>query len=267
MNDGLTDAVERAEPLDQEMNVRILSGVLAQITKAYPAVDARRDLQIHVTYANVTRFCKLLFCVIWIAAMDTPAAKACRLLRRQAVARSHELEAAGVSRTTLAKLVERGTVRRVARGVYSLPDASPDVGHDLARAACQVPGGVVCLLSALRFHRLTTQNPFEVWVAIPPNAWRPAGGGVPIRFIHVARSHLADGVEHHRIEGTKVAITTPAKTVADCFKFRNRIGTDVAIEALREFVQRHPGKIDSLLRHAKIDRVERVIRPYLESLA
>ena len=219
-----------------------------------------------VTYAKVPSVCKLLFCVIGIAAMDTPAAKACRLLRRQAVARSREFEAAGVSRTMLAKLVERGTLRRVARGVYSLPDASPDVGHDLARAGRQAPGGVVCLLSALRFHRLTTQNPFEVWVAIPPNAWRPVGGGVPIRFVHVARPHLADGVEHHRIEGTKVAITTPAKTVADCFKFRNRIGTDVAIEALKEFVQRHPGEIDALLRHAKVDRVERVIRPYLESV-
>ncbi len=225
------------------------------------------DLQLLVTYVKVHILCNFLFRVIRIAAMATPAAKACRLLRRQAVARSREFEAVGVSRTMLAKLVERGTVRRVSRGVYSLPDASPEVGHDLARAVRQVPGGVVCLLSALRFHRLTTQNPFEVWVAIPPNAWRPVGGGAPIRFVHVARPHLADGVEHHRIEGTKVAVTTPAKTVADCFKFRNRIGTDVAIEALREFVQRHPGKIDSLLRHAKVDRVERVIRPYLESVA
>lgn len=232
-----------------------------------PKASRVPNLQMLVTYEKVPSVCKLLFCVIWIAAMATPAAKAFRLLCRQAVARSRELEAAGVSRTMLAKLVERGTVRRVARGVYSLPDASPDVGHDLARAARQVPGGVVCLLSALRFHRLTTQNPFEVWVAIPPNAWRPVGGGAPIRFVHVARPHLADGVEYHRIEGTKVAVTTPAKTVADCFKFRNRIGTDVAIEALREFVQRHPAKIDSLLRHAKVDRVERVIRPYLESVA
>lgn len=199
--------------------------------------------------------------------MDTPDAKARRLLRRRTIARSHDLEQAGVSRTMLAKLVERGTVARVGRGLYSLPGTSPSAGHDLARAARQVPKGVVCLLSALRFHRLSTQNPFEVWVAIPSKAWRPVGCATPIRFVHVSPSHLADGVEHHDIEGTAVAITTPAKTVADCFKFRNRIGTDVAIEALRGFLDRHPGRLDVLMRHARVDRVERVIRPYLEGLA
>lgn len=199
--------------------------------------------------------------------MDSPDTKARTLLHREGVARSRDLERAGVSRAMLTKLVERGVVSRVSRGLYSLPEGRRSASHQFAAVARQVPRGVICLLSALRFHRLTTQNPYEVWVAVPSKAWRPAGTDVGTRLVHVSQRHLDDGVEEHVIDGTKVRMTSPAKTVADCFKFRNSIGTDVAIEALREFLRQSPQKTETLLRHARIDRVERVIRPYLESLA
>jgi predicted transcriptional regulator of viral defense system len=199
--------------------------------------------------------------------VDTPETKARTFLRREGVARSRDLERAGVSRAMLAKLVERGAVSRISRGLYSLPDARTSASHQFAAVARHVPRGVICLLSALRFHRLTTQNPYEIWVAVPSKAWRPAGMATGIRFVHVSQRHLDDGVEEHLIDGTKVRMTNPAKTVADCFKFRNSIGTDVAIEALREFLRQSPQKTEALLRHARVDRVERVIRPYLESLA
>ena len=199
--------------------------------------------------------------------MNAPDTKARTFLRREGVARSRDLERAGVSRAMLAKLVERGVVSRVSRGLYSLPDARLSASHQFAVVSRQVPRGVICLLSALRFHRLTTQNPYEVWVAVPSKAWRPVGTAAGLRLVHVSKRHLDDGVEEHVIDGTKVRMTNPAKTVADCFKFRNSIGTDVAIEALREFLRQSPQKTEALLRHARVDRVERVIRPYLESLA
>jgi predicted transcriptional regulator of viral defense system len=130
-----------------------------------------------------------------------------------------------------------------------------------------VPRGVICLLSALRFHNLTTQNPFEVWMAIPHKAWRPKGEGVRLRLMHLSGHALTSGVEEHRIEGVPVRVFNPAKTVADCFKFRNKIGLDVALEALRDYRRKHRSGMDELWRFAKVCRVTAVMRPYLEALA
>jgi len=182
------------------------------------------------------------------------------------IARSRELEAAGVTRTQIRRLVASGVIERAARGLYRLPDTPRSERQDLAEASRRVPGGVVCLLSALRFHGLTTQNPFEVWMAIDSKAWRPRVEHPPLRLVYLTEPVLGAGVEHHDIDGVRVSIFGAAKTVADCFKFRNKIGTDVAVEALRDFHRQHPKDLETLWRYAGVDRVARVMKPYLESI-
>lgn len=199
--------------------------------------------------------------------MDIRHYAARRLLKRVGVVRSRDLEEVGLRRSQLRRLVERGEIERVGRGLYALPGASATEHSDLVRAAKLVPGGVICLLSALRFHGLTTQNPFEVWLAIDRKAWRPRIDHPPLRLVFMSGPALTDGVERHVIEGVKVQVFSAAKTVADCFKFRNRIGTDVAVEALREYRRRFPKRLHDVLRYAEVDRVARVIQPYLESVA
>lgn len=199
--------------------------------------------------------------------MDIRHYAARRLLKRVGVVRSRDLEEVGLRRSQLRRLVERGEIERVGRGLYALPGASATEHSDLVRAAKLVPGGVICLLSALRFHGLTTQNPFEVWLAIDRKAWRPRIDHPPLRLVFMSGSALTDGVERHVIEGVKLQVFSAAKTVADCFKFRNRIGADVAVEALREYRRRFPKRLHDVLRYAEVDRVARVIQPYLESVA
>ncbi len=196
-----------------------------------------------------------------------PAARAERLLRRLGIARSRDLERAGISRTQLRRLVQQGRVERLARGLYALPGTPRDERSDLAKAARRVPAGVICLLSALRFHGLTTQNPFEVWMAIDRKAWRPRVDHPPLRLVYMSGDSLETGIEEHDVGGVTVRVFSAAKTVADCFKFRNRIGTDVAVEALRDFRRRHPKGLEEVWRFAEVDRVTRVIQPYLDTLA
>jgi predicted transcriptional regulator of viral defense system len=188
------------------------------------------------------------------------------VLARSGIARSRDLERAGVSRTQIRRLVERGVIERVGRGLYRDPGAPPTERSDLAQAARLVPGGVVCLLSALRFHGLTTQNPFEVWMAIDRKAWRPRPGHPPLRFVFLSGVALREGVEEHRVDGVRLRVFSAAKTVADCFKFRNKIGTDVAVEALREYRRAHPKALEAVWRFAEVDRVTRVMGPYLEAV-
>jgi predicted transcriptional regulator of viral defense system len=198
---------------------------------------------------------------------STPSDKARRLLARAGIARSRDFERAGVSRTQLGVLAERGLVERVGRGLYVLPGADRSEHHHLAQAARRVPGGVICLLSALRFHGLTTQNPFEVWVAIDRKAWRPRVEHPPLRLVYLSGAALLEGVEEHRADGVTVRVFSAAKTVADCFKFRNKVGIDVAVEALRDYVRLHPKGLEAVWRHAEIDRVTRIILPYLETIS
>ncbi len=190
-----------------------------------------------------------------------------RLLRESGIARTRDLERHGVSRTQLRRLCERGLVERVARGLYSLPGAVLTERHSLAEASRQVPGAVVCLLSALRFHGLTTQDPHEVWMAIERKAWRPRQRNVRMRLVYLSGSALREGVEEHDIGGVRVRVFRPAKTVADCFKFRNKVGIDVAIGALRDFTRRRRGGANELARFARVCRVRRVMQPYLDALA
>lgn len=187
------------------------------------------------------------------------------LAARRGIIRPRDLTAAGIPRGWIYRLHKRGLLERVGRGLYRLPGADLTASHTLAEAARRMPKGVVCLLSALQFHQLTTQLPHEVWIAIDVKAWKPRTGGLPARVVRFSGEALTAGIEHHDIEGVDVKVYTPAKTVADCFKYRSKIGLDVAIEALRDFVRERRGSMDELWRYAKICRVANVMRPYLEA--
>jgi predicted transcriptional regulator of viral defense system len=162
-------------------------------------------------------------------------------------------------------MVGAGQLRQVARGLYAPAGFEPTEHHGLAAATALVPDGIVCLLSALQFHRLGTQAPFEVWLAIGTKARKPTVANPPLRIVRFSEPALREGVETRSIEGVAVRVTTPARTVADCFKYRNKIGLDVALEALREY-RRARRSIDDLTRAARIVRVANVMRPYLEAV-
>src|SRR3989338_1891039 len=181
--------------------------------------------------------------------------------------RAHELSKQGIPRVYLQRLEERGFLVREARGLYRVPNAKITENHSLAEAAKRVSHGAVCLLSALRFHGLTTQAPSEVWLAIGWKARAPKKDTQQLRIVRMSGKALTEGVEQHQIEGVSVKIYNPAKTVADCFKYRNKVGLDVALEALRDYKQTYRGGMDELWRFAKICRVARVMRPYLQALS
>lgn len=172
----------------------------------------------------------------------------------------------GIGREQLRRFRDRGVVEQIGRGLYRLPGAEISEHQSLVEAAKRIPQGVVCLQSALRFHGLTTQNPFEVWLALDRKARLPKVDAPPLRFVRFSGLALTQGIEEHRLQGVQVRIYSPAKTVADCFKYRNKIGLDVAVEALGDYVRQGSGSLDDLWRFAKICRVSNVIRPYLESL-
>jgi predicted transcriptional regulator of viral defense system len=188
------------------------------------------------------------------------------ILNRLGIARSRDLERVGISRTQLRRLKDQGLIERVGRGLYSRVGAVLTERHGLAEAARRVPRGTVCLLSALRFHGLTTQNPFEVWLAIDRKAWRPRAAHPPLRLVYLSGAALREGVEEHNVGGVPVRVFSAAKTVADCFKFRNKIGTDVAVEALRDYRRLHTKRLEAVWRFAEVDRVTKVLRPYLEAV-
>jgi predicted transcriptional regulator of viral defense system len=191
--------------------------------------------------------------------------KVLNLLRHAGTARSQELVAAGATRSELSRLVAAGELLRVARGIYALPDHQPSEHGSLASVAKRAPGVVFCLLTALRLHDLTTQSPFEVWIAIGNKSHPPRLDYPPLRTVRFSDASLRAGVEVRHIDGTAARVTNPAKTVADCFKFRSKIGLDVAIEALRDALRSRKASVDDLWRYARIDRVSNVMRPYLDS--
>lgn len=187
------------------------------------------------------------------------------LAARQPLVRPRDVEALGIAREFLLRLYRQGLLVRPARGVYALANRSVTEHHTLAVAAKRVPRGIVCLLSALRFHGLTTQDPHEVWIAIDFKAHKPSIESPALRVLRFSGRALAEGIDTHVIEGVQVRIYCPAKTVADCFKYRNKIGVDVAIEALRDALRTKKATVDEIYRFAKICRVAKVMRPYLEA--
>jgi predicted transcriptional regulator of viral defense system len=179
--------------------------------------------------------------------------------------RPRDLTARGIPAVYLHRLHERGLLERVARGVYARPGAAASEHRSLAEACKRVPRGVVCLLSALRFHGMTTQSPFEVWLAVGPHDRLPRPDYPPLRVVRFGGSALTDGVEEHAIDRVPVRLTTPARTVADCFKYRNKIGLDVALEALKDCLARRLATPDELHQAATRRGVAGVLRPYLEA--
>ena len=199
--------------------------------------------------------------------MDTAANKLIDLVRNQGLIRPRDLAPLGIPRVSLTRAVRRGELERIGRGLYGLPGRPVSAHGSLAEVARRVPKGVVCLLSALRFHGLTTQAPFEVWLAIENKSIAPKLDYPPLRIVRFSGAALTEGVEVHVVDGVMVRVTGVAKTVADCFKYRNKIGLDVALEALREAWREKSMTSEDLWRYAKVCRVANVMRPYLESLA
>ena len=202
-----------------------------------------------------------------MATSRTQRSRALALLGLQPILRLKDFTAQDVGPETLARLVREGMIVRVARGLYQRADASADAGHSLAEAAALVPKGVVCLISALQFHELTLQMPSAVWMAIDRTAWRPRIEYPPVRFVRFSGTALTDGVKRHRIEGVEVAITDPARTIVDCFRYRGKVGLDVALEGLREGLRQRKVTSDQLWRHATKMRVWSVLKPYVEATA
>ncbi|NNU40941.1 transcriptional regulator [Rhizobium sophorae] len=191
--------------------------------------------------------------------------RALDLLKARGMLRLKDFVAEGIGPETLARLVREEAVVRPARGLYQLPDTQAEAAHALAEAAVLVPKGVVCLTSALQYHELTLQMPSAVWMAIDRTAWRPKIDYPPIKFVRFKGSALIEGVERHRIEGVEVTITNPARSIVDCFRYRAKVGLDVAMEGLREGLRRRKTTSDDLWTYAKEARIWSIMRPYVEA--
>ncbi|MGH8568807.1 MAG: type IV toxin-antitoxin system AbiEi family antitoxin domain-containing protein [Gammaproteobacteria bacterium] len=189
------------------------------------------------------------------------------LARKSGVIRARDITGLGIPTEYLRRLHRRGLLVRVGRGLYMLPRVGVTAQHSLAQVSKKIPNGVICLLSALQFHQLGTQAPSEVWVALDRKARPPRADSQALRLVRMSGEVLAAGVQEHRIEKVPVRIYGPAKTVADCFKYRNKIGMDIALEALRDYRRRYPRGTEDLWRYAHVCRVTHVMRPYLEALA
>lgn len=200
--------------------------------------------------------------------MSDPAATAKALIQRKGAVRSRELEEAGVARVQLSRMVAAGELIRLARGVYTAPGvAHPGKEEGVLVVAERIPEASLCLLTALRLHGLTTQAPFDVWIAIGNKDRVPRLDWPPLRIVRFSGAAVTAGLETRIIGSKLVHVTNVAKTVADCFKFRNLVGMDVAIEALREALRARAASVDELWKYAAICRVTKIMRPYLEALA
>lgn len=193
--------------------------------------------------------------------------RALQLLATLGVVRPRDLIQRGIPRSVLQRLVQRGLAVRVGRGLYTLADDEPGEHRRLVEASRRVPHGVICLASALSLHGLTTQQPFEVWVAIEGAARQPRVDHPPLRVVRMSGDAFSEGVEQHEIDGVSVPAFGVAKTVADTFKFRSKVGLDLALEALRQVLEERRATIDELWSMSRVCRVANVMKPYLESLA
>lgn len=187
------------------------------------------------------------------------------LAREKGIIRAEDVEAVGISRNYLYRMHKEGLLSKSAVGLYTLPEAPVTENSSLAEIAKRLPHAVVCLISALSYHGITTQIPHEIWLTIPRGSWLPGVKYPPLNLTYVSGPAYSFGIQEHVINGVAVKIYSPAKTVADCFKFRNKVGLDVAIEALREAWRSHKVTMDELVEAAGIDRVSKIMRPYLEA--
>ena len=197
---------------------------------------------------------------------DTLIAKVLALFEERTVLRPRDLNEYGLPQSYLTRLYQRGQVERIGRGLYALPQANITRHHSLVQTVVAVPDGVVCLLSALQYYGLTTQNPSQVWLAIANKAHHPRLETPPVHIVRFSGGALTSGIQSEMIEGVAVKIYNPAKTVADCFKFRHKIGLDVALEALKDCYVQDQCSIPELWHYAEICRMTTVMKPYLEML-
>lgn len=197
----------------------------------------------------------------------TKTDKLIELTRRQTVIRPRDLARARIPRNYLMRLVKRGQLQKLGRGIYTSPTAPASEHVSLLEASRKIPKGVICLLSALSFYEIGTQLPSEVWIAIDVKAWKPRVNSPAVRIMRFSGRALHFGVQESRVTGGKIRIFSPAKTVADCFKYRHKIGIDVALEALREAYRQRKVSMNELFEAAKVCRVGNVMKPYLESLS
>mgnify|MGYP004703293755 CR=1 FL=1 len=187
------------------------------------------------------------------------------LARIKGIIRAEDVEAVGISRNYLYRMLKEDLLKKSAVGLYALSEAPVTENSDLVEISKRMPQAVVCLISALSYHEITTQIPHEIWLAIPRGSWRPDVEYPPLNLTYVSEPAYSFGVQEHVINGVTVKIYSPAKTVADCFKFRNKIGLDVTIEALREAWRSRKVTVDELVKAAEINRVSKIMRPYLEA--
>jgi predicted transcriptional regulator of viral defense system len=189
-----------------------------------------------------------------------------KLARKRGLLHVRDISALGVPTVVLTRLARAGKLERTGRGIYVLPDRPASAHRSLAEIALRTPRGVVCLLSALRVHEIGTQAPFEIWLALPAGVLPPRLNSPTIRVVRMSGGSLTQGIERIEVDGVKVPVFNAAKTIADCFKFRNKIGLDVALEALREGWRERRVTMDGLWRYARLNRVANVMRPYLEAM-
>lgn len=192
---------------------------------------------------------------------------ALKIVKEKGMVRPRELEEYGIAREHLQRMVDRGLLVRAARGLYRIPNADFSENISLAEAGKKVPNGIVCLLSALRYHDLTTASPHAVWMAVERTSKTPKIDWPPIKIMKFSGKSFDNGIEEAIIDNVRIRVYSPAKTVADCFKYRNKIGLDVALEALRDCRRQKKCSIDEIWHFAEIDRVSNIMRPYLESIA
>ena len=201
--------------------------------------------------------------------MPRPITKTAALLRmaRKGLVRARDLEGAGIPRVYLSRLTERGLLEQVDRGLYQRADGQVTELNSIAQVAARVPHATVCLLSALQLHGLTAEVPHAVWIMIDRHGRMPKLTYPKLEVVRASGKAREQGLSTRLVEGVRVSITTPAKTVADCFRYRRHVGLDVALAALRDYLRKHRNGIDALVISAKADRIYPLMRPYLEALA
>lgn len=193
--------------------------------------------------------------------------KILELAEQMGLVRPRDVEAAGIPREYLLRLYRNGDLVRVGRGLYALPGMQKSESLLLAEVTKRVPNAVICLISALQFHNLTTQIAYRIWIAIEHKKWEPTFQYPPLEIVRLSGNAFNFGVEEHEVDRISVHVYSPAKTVADCFKFRNKIGLDVALDALKETWRSRKATMDELWEASKVCRVANVIRPYLETIS
>jgi predicted transcriptional regulator of viral defense system len=183
------------------------------------------------------------------------------------ILRTSQAKALGIDPKTIAEMREAGFLNKISRGLYRLAEYPPLVYPDLVIVASRVPKAIICLISALAYHNLTTQVPHRIYIALPQSIRRPRIKRPQLDIVWLSEASYECGIEEQLLDGVSVPIYSRAKTVADCFKFRGKIGIDVAIEALKDYIQLPGADVEELLKYARINRVERIMQPYLEAVA